>query len=310
MAEGINLQRASAVMHLDMPSVVRVAEQRVGRIDRMDSPHGDVESWWPRDAKEFALAADERLGAGLELVGDVLGSNLELPNDNEDPPIVRPEDIEVEMKQQEERQLKLLDDAFAPVRNLVDGPQALIEPNVYAALRASTARVVSAVAAVRATTPWAFFTLPGTDRVAPRWLFVDGLNGPILTALEDVAERLRERLDRVENISLDQHVVDTMKTLLDRVQASTVTLLPRRKQRAFEQMRQVLSAYREQARAKRNRQRTRVVEQLLGLIESDSRIDLDRLLDSGSPRSARGGEMRCNHAGGGDGGRRSAVCKV
>ena len=39
MAEGVNLQQASAVFLLDMPSVMRVAEQRIGRIDRLDSPH-------------------------------------------------------------------------------------------------------------------------------------------------------------------------------------------------------------------------------------------------------------------------------
>jgi hypothetical protein len=55
-----------------MPSVVRVAEQRVGRIDRMDSLHRDIESWWPRDAHEFALAADERLTARLEAAVDAL----------------------------------------------------------------------------------------------------------------------------------------------------------------------------------------------------------------------------------------------
>jgi superfamily II DNA/RNA helicase len=43
MSEGVNLQRASAMLHLDMPSVVRYAEQRVGRIDRMDSPHDQIE---------------------------------------------------------------------------------------------------------------------------------------------------------------------------------------------------------------------------------------------------------------------------
>src|SRR5437667_351043 len=44
MAEGYNLQRASAVVHLDMPSVVRTAEQRVGRVDRLDSPHVAIDA--------------------------------------------------------------------------------------------------------------------------------------------------------------------------------------------------------------------------------------------------------------------------
>jgi hypothetical protein len=173
--EGINLQRASAIIHLDMPSVVR---QRVGRIDRMDRLHGDIESWWPRDAPEFALAADERLAARLELVGDVLDANLQLPSDDSDPAIVPPESIEEEMREQEARQVELLDDAFAPVRNLVDGPKALIESEVYGALRTSKARVVSSVAAVRANSPWVFLTLPGTGRVGHHGYLLMGWRAP------------------------------------------------------------------------------------------------------------------------------------
>ena len=44
LSEGVNLQQASALVHLDMPSVVRIAEQRVGRIDRLNSPHKSMKS--------------------------------------------------------------------------------------------------------------------------------------------------------------------------------------------------------------------------------------------------------------------------
>ncbi len=60
LSEGVNLQQARALVHLDMPSVVRIAEQRVGRVDRMDSPHREIEAWWPQDAAEFALSSDHR----------------------------------------------------------------------------------------------------------------------------------------------------------------------------------------------------------------------------------------------------------
>jgi hypothetical protein len=41
--EGLNLQGAAALVHLDLPTTLRVAEQRVGRVDRMDSPHERIE---------------------------------------------------------------------------------------------------------------------------------------------------------------------------------------------------------------------------------------------------------------------------
>jgi hypothetical protein len=67
-------------VHLDMPSVVRIAEQRVGRIDRMDSPHVSIEAWWPKDAKECALTSDQRLLERYEMVDSLLGSNMPLPD--------------------------------------------------------------------------------------------------------------------------------------------------------------------------------------------------------------------------------------
>ena len=61
MNEGLNLQGASAIVHLDLPTTLRVAEQRVGRVDRMDSPHEVIEAWWPNDGPAFATRADEVL---------------------------------------------------------------------------------------------------------------------------------------------------------------------------------------------------------------------------------------------------------
>jgi len=72
MSEGLNLQEGSVVVHLDMPSVMRIAEQRIGRIDRMDSPHDSIEIWWPDDPPELALRSDEHFAARFELVKGVL----------------------------------------------------------------------------------------------------------------------------------------------------------------------------------------------------------------------------------------------
>lgn len=67
MSESVNLQGASAIIHLDMPSVVKIAEQRVGRVGRMDSPHAQIEAWWPDDSEEFGLKSDERLSPATGL---------------------------------------------------------------------------------------------------------------------------------------------------------------------------------------------------------------------------------------------------
>jgi hypothetical protein len=279
MAEGINLQQASAVIHLDMPSVVRVAEQRVGRIDRMDSPHGEVESWWPRDAPAFALSSDEKLAVRLDLVGDLLGANVELPNLDEQQ-IVNPEEVVEEMNAHVKQQIELLDDAFAPVRALVEGPHALVEPGTYRALRRSKAQVLSAVAVVQSERAWGFFTIPGSSRNAPRWVFVEDSTGQVWTVLDEVAERLRERIVGVEDLELDPGAAEIMHRLLDKLQARALSLLPRRKQRALEQMRLVLDAYAKRANKDRDTARLDLVQTLSHMTSVDDRVDFDQLAES------------------------------
>ncbi|MCA9711533.1 MAG: hypothetical protein KDK70_37185 [Myxococcales bacterium] len=279
MSEGVNLQQASAVVHLDMPSVVRIAEQRVGRIDRMDSPHDSVESWWPKDAPEFALSSDEKLDERLDLVGDILGANVSLPLEGGEPRVVRVEDFVKEMEEDERAQIELLDDAFSPVRDLVEGERALVDALTYSLLRKSEAKVLSAVAVVRSSTPWGFFTLPGTARSAPRWMFFEPSGGGLQTALEDVAQSLRARLGGVEDVDLDGHAVEVMEALLGEIEKRSRLLLPRRKQRALEQMKVVLIRYAKVARREQDEERSAVVDRLLGFVEGDGRIDLDELAE-------------------------------
>jgi len=65
LSEGLNLQDAARVIHYDLPwSPARLA-QRVGRIDRLGSPHAVVETatFLPPGPLEQALALEERLAA-------------------------------------------------------------------------------------------------------------------------------------------------------------------------------------------------------------------------------------------------------
>jgi hypothetical protein len=67
LSEGLNLQDAVRVVHYDLPwSPARLA-QRVGRIDRLGSPHGRIETitFLPHPTIERALAVERRLTAKL-----------------------------------------------------------------------------------------------------------------------------------------------------------------------------------------------------------------------------------------------------
>ena len=295
LAEGLNLQGASAVVHLDLPSVIRVLEQRVGRVDRMDSPHRAIEVHWPDEPPEFSLGSDERLLWRLQEVEDLLGSNVPLPEELRDalsgtgePVPVREVIDAVERGEVQPVARLTLSDAFAPVRALVQGRRALVPDDVYEALRRSEARVLSAVAVVRARRPWVFLAIGAADRGVPRWTLVDlsgeGKTPPApLRSLDAVAEALRARLaEEGADADFDRNATELLREAIEVVSGAEVTLLPRRKRRALDEMRRVLMRYRADARKADDGERVAVVDGLLALADPVRRtgdVALDRLAE-------------------------------
>jgi hypothetical protein len=251
MSEGVNLQQASAVVHLDMPSVVRIAEQRVGRVDRMDSPHKRIETYWPEDSPEFALRADDRFIERYETVESLIGSNMPLPVELSGgmSAVVRAADLAKEYeKSTSDSSWDGVQDAFAPVRELVAGATALVHGEVYEHYRHVSARVVSRVSLVKATHSWAFFCVSGTRFGAPHWVLIDRNRSDPLTQLKDIVEELRRKLTpATENLSFDDRAANTLDDMLTRLAQVERQLLPRRKQRALEEMEAVLGDYSQSA---------------------------------------------------------------
>lgn len=251
LSEGVNLQQASALVHLDMPSVVRIAEQRVGRVDRMDSPHREIEAWWPDDASEFALSSDDRFVERYETVESLLGSNMPLPegmqNQRTDP--LRAEDLIREYEQESERsEWDGIQDAFEPVRSLILGERALVDNQVYEAYRTITARVISRVSLVRAERPWAFFCIAAGSFGAPRWIFMPGSMGMPVTDLQAVCENLRKSLaGEVDDLPMTDKAADLLNRFVSRISEVERQLLPRKKQRALEELGIILDHFLKQA---------------------------------------------------------------
>jgi len=129
MSEGLNLQRASSVVLLDTPSVIRIAEQRVGRIDRMDSPHDAIDVWWLEDSRPFQSARRDLLIERYNLNERLMGNNIDLP----DSLVGKKQLFSEEARQRVSTNLLIdrykahqkdglerrLDDAFRPARELV-----------------------------------------------------------------------------------------------------------------------------------------------------------------------------------------------
>jgi superfamily II DNA or RNA helicase len=75
LSEGVNLQDASVVVHLDLPWNPARLEQRVGRVNRLGSMHDSVAVYAirPPAAAEKLLAVQQRLRAKLATAGHALG---------------------------------------------------------------------------------------------------------------------------------------------------------------------------------------------------------------------------------------------
>jgi superfamily II DNA or RNA helicase len=282
MSEGLNLQQASTVFLLDMPSVIRIAEQRVGRVDRMNSPHQEIEVWWPLDSKEFSLRTDRKFFRRYSEVKDILGSNIDLPED------LIPEEMIDGPSTVDEilEKLKALEkaggswdgiyDAFQPVRDLVDPEKGIVPVEVYQQLKKSKARVLSSISLIKTKRPWAFFAVSGIDRGAPKWILLDSLTSKPVTHLEEVANNLRKNLSGViENREMDEEASSLIDKFLKQILVNEKELLSRKKRRALDEMGLVVKAYIKSAKDAGDWTRVSLLEKILNLVEVEN-YDLER----------------------------------
>jgi helicase-like protein/SNF2 domain-containing protein len=237
-SEGYNLQRASCVVHLNTPTVIRTAEQRAGRVDRMNSPHDEVQIWWPRDDGTFAPLRRDILRARHETVRDLIGANLTLPDESDESgKVVAVEDLaaqgSIDAAESELDESRMYD-AFRPVRDLIIGDTALVSEPVYEEMRASQAEIVACVCAVESTDAWAFLCVGSLARAAPQWVLFSSLDADPKTDLAEVAEGLRARLNSTTapapRNGRSEHLI---RSFADRLRATELSLLPVRRRRAL-----------------------------------------------------------------------------
>jgi hypothetical protein len=262
------------MVHLDMPSVVRIAEQRAGRVDRMDSPHQSIEAWWPQDAPEFALSSDERFLERYETVDSLLGSNMPLPETmlNAPPRPLRAEDVMAEYETRAEPiEWDGIHDAFEPVRQLMEGQEPLVDPEIYDHYRRVTARILSRVSVVRTERPWAFFCLSGGSFRAPHWALFTGVKGGAVTDLGEICQGLRQRLSgEVEDLPMDAVAAEQLARFIRRLSDTERSLLPRKKQRALDEMEKVLKHFLDNAAAQQEQEAVEHYEAILNMLRTPS----------------------------------------
>ncbi|MFP5579565.1 MAG: C-terminal helicase domain-containing protein, partial [Acidimicrobiia bacterium] len=246
MNEGINLQGASTVVHLDLPTTLRVAEQRVGRVDRMDSPHDAIEVWWPNDGQAFATRANELLAQRAAESNALLGANVVLPQALRGDTL----DLDTHIATVEERTTDEWDgirDALDPVRQLVTGSVPLVPGDLYERHRTGAERVRTHLSLVRSDEPFGFLAVAATAHGAPRWLLIR--KGQALTDLAEICSSLTELLGGdPETVALDEAALAWLRDVLASATRAERSLLPRRMQRALAQMRSACAAWADQCR--------------------------------------------------------------
>lgn len=78
-SEGVNLQKANTVIFSDLPYTPKLVEQRIGRIDRMNSMHNSVNIVWVKYPDCLLLPNDSEFKKRYNTIAEILGSNYELP---------------------------------------------------------------------------------------------------------------------------------------------------------------------------------------------------------------------------------------
>lgn len=281
MSEGVNLQQASAVVLLDVPGVMRIAEQRIGRIDRMNSPHDRVEVYFPDDHPEFALKTDRKFFLTAQIVDDMIGGNVDLPDEMLEKwkvEVISGREIATNYQEAHERAAESfadgIQDAFQKVRALVQGPQALVEEQVYEAIRKSKATLGSSVAQteasfVAAKANWGFFCLRSTPLYSSTWVFLEEkptqklIRGNddflITTALPEICDLLREKLAGCTDITDYDALVKVQKLterLFRQLHDFEKQNLPNKKRRAIQLLSDVVDYYLTTSKADQARRRT------------------------------------------------------
>lgn len=240
MSESINLPAAKALVLMDLPSVPRIIEQRIGRLERMDSEHEEITVYWPEDAEPFSLNSDRRLIDTLYVTGRLIRNNLEVPTEGTlSSYFTQKLDAQGAIEGfnryvHEEVEWQGVQDTTSLLHGLMDGDHALIDPNIYATYKDVEASVKTAISFVESNQTWSFFALRGDVRRSAKWLFIENGNG--ITDFTAITSKLREYLSgsdirqrRWSEVELSRH----FPKLLHFLRKHEALLLPHKKKRAL-----------------------------------------------------------------------------
>jgi hypothetical protein len=212
-SEGVNLQSASTLLHLDTPTTVTVAEQRCGRVDRFNALHQNIEFYWPKDYGILEKVTNNKLRERNKFVEQTIGAQMKLPDDSDyegegaDKRIYNSiEEFAEALNLQNRVEINAIDDAFSGIRRLKD---ELIDQEIYDMIKDTDVKVNSRVSILESSSPWFFCALGshGKTEKPPQWVLVQfemDKRTPIVhmtTDLTEISEFLLDELPNCEDVT-------------------------------------------------------------------------------------------------------------
>jgi len=236
MSESVDLQKASCVFLLDIPGVLRIVEQRIGRADRMDSMHKEIEIFWAFDSEEYSLKGDERLIETNRLVEMIYGSNFQVPEALKGRRFQRTDNINALIEEYKEfvdkdESWTGVEDRFQTIRSLKEGPNALITEEIYQLYTNVSSEVKAKVSFITGSGNWCFIALRGDLHKSPRWFFIE-TNDHIEVDIAKICGLLREHISN-KSVRLKWDA-NSLQRYVKLFKAKERELLPYKKGRALE----------------------------------------------------------------------------
>lgn len=246
MSEGVNLQDARALVLLDTPSVLRLIEQRIGRLERMDSEHDKIHVYWADDSIEFSLNSDKKILDILAMTDSLIGNNVEIPKALYEKHLKNAASTKNLIKAYEEYSSdefawEGIKDSFQSLYDLVEGELAIISPDIYEQVKDVEATIKTRVSFVEANSEWSFFAIRGDSARSPKWYFIDE-GGKASTDFSEISDLLRNHLQN-PSVKQEKWTTETNEYLLaavKRLRRKEMELLPFKKKRALSIARKTL----------------------------------------------------------------------
>ena len=285
MSDSVDLQKSEYLIFLDMPSVLRIAEQRIGRIDRLDSPHKEITVFWPKDSAEFALKTDKKLIRTLDVTEALIGTNFELPDELlsiETSDYIKEFDKYVDKNESWEG----VKDAYQSIYELYEGDNILLDRKYIDEFENIKTQVKCNLSIAKDENSWIFLALKGDIENPARWYFIEESEGTVFYDLETVTKKLREKLSNektewvLEKKWIPAETDDYLNKYLKILQKNDKELLPNKKKRALEVSEVILWKIQKKLREKHKKvksvdyyEQIQLIKELLEIYSPSDMID-------------------------------------